>query len=117
MLWIQGPQVADRGSRPTPTHGANRHCHIVTLLLCRQHLGSACKSVAENNVNLAAFFAWSFLDSFEWADGYRARYGIVHVDRASKTLQRSPKQSALWLSQHFFRCGRTQAWFSQLGVF
>lgn len=60
----------------------------------------------EDNVNLAALFAWSFLDSFEWADGYRARYGIVHVDRASQTLQRSPKQSALWLSQHFFRFGR-----------
>lgn len=79
---------------------------MVTLLLCRQHLGSACKAVMEDNVNLAALFAWSFLDSFEWADGYRARYGIVHVDRASQTLQRSPKQSALWLSQHFFRFGR-----------
>lgn len=76
-------------------------------LPCRQHLGSACKAVAEDNVNLAAYFAWSFLDSFEWADGYRARYGIVHVDRANEALQRTPKQSATWLSEHFFRCDTT----------
>jgi beta-glucosidase/6-phospho-beta-glucosidase/beta-galactosidase len=71
--------------------------------LCRQHLDSACRSVLKDNVNLAAYFAWSFLDSFEWTEGYTARYGIVHVDRASQALERNPKLSALWLSQHFFR--------------
>lgn len=78
--------------------------NVAALLLCRQHLDSACKAVLKDNVNLAAFFAWSFLDNFEWTDGYRARYGIVHVDRASKGLDRYPKLSAQWLSTHFFRC-------------
>jgi beta-glucosidase len=55
---------------------------------------------------LAAFFAWSFLDGFEWSDGFRPRFGIVHVDRNSNSLARSPKLSAAWLSQHFFRCAR-----------
>lgn len=58
----------------------------------------------QDNVNLAAFFAWSLLDNFEWTQGYGARYGIVHVDRASEGLERTPKLSAQWLSQHFFRC-------------
>lgn len=72
-------------------------------LHCSQHLDSVCKAVLRDNVNLAAYFAWSFLDTFEWTEGYRARYGIVHVDRNTETLERHPKLSALWLAEHFFR--------------
>lgn len=61
--------------------------------------------MTQDAANVAAYFAWSLLDTFEWSDGYRPRYGIVHVDRSSKALQRYPKLSAYWLSHHFFRCG------------
>jgi len=40
------------------------------------------------------YFLWSFLDNFEWADGYRRRFGIVHND--FKTQRRTPKLSAHW---------------------
>lgn len=79
------------------------NCVHHMLMPCRQHLDSACRSVLKDNVNLAAYFAWSFLDTFEWTEGYKARYGIVHVERASEGLQRHPKLSAQWLSKHFFR--------------
>lgn len=39
--------------------------------------------------------AWSLLDNFEWAYGYRPRFGIVSVDRT--TFERTPKPSARWL--------------------
>ena len=42
------------------------------------------------------YFAWSFMDNFEWAEGYAKRFGIVHVD--FETLVRTPKESALWYS-------------------
>ena len=38
------------------------------------------------------YFAWSFLDNFEWALGYSKRFGIVRVDYASQ--RRSLKRSA-----------------------
>ncbi len=46
-------------------------------------------------VGVEAYFAWSLMDNFEWAEGYDMRYGIVHVDYA--TLQRTPKRSAHFL--------------------
>lgn len=40
------------------------------------------------------YFLWSFLDNFEWADGYTRRFGIVYND--FKTQRRTPKLSARW---------------------
>ena len=47
-----------------------------------------------DGVDLRGFFVWSFLDNFEWAEGYAHRFGIVHVD--FDTLVRTPKASARW---------------------
>ncbi|WP_219463388.1 GH1 family beta-glucosidase [Nonomuraea rhizosphaerae] len=44
--------------------------------------------------DLRGYLVWSLLDNFEWAEGYRRRFGIVHVDYG--TLERVPKDSALW---------------------
>ncbi len=40
------------------------------------------------------YFLWSFLDNFEWDDGYRRRFGIVHNN--FKTQRRTAKLSAHW---------------------
>ena len=43
------------------------------------------------------YFVWSFLDNFEWAEGYSKRFGIVYVDYP--TLERVPKDSFHWFKQ------------------
>ena len=45
------------------------------------------------------YYAYSFLDEFEWLDGYSKRYGLVHVDPV--TQERIPKASAIWLPTQF----------------
>jgi beta-glucosidase len=45
----------------------------------RRHLGAALDAIDEG-VPLRGYFVWSLLDNFEWAQGYRPRFGIVHVD-------------------------------------
>ena len=44
------------------------------------------------------------MDNFEWADGYRQRFGLIHVDY--KTLRRTPKDSARWYANVIRTNGR-----------
>lgn len=57
------------------------------------YLSAAGAAICEG-VNLRAYFAWSFLDNFEWAEGYSKRFGLVYVDY--RTQERIPKESAYW---------------------
>ena len=63
----------------------------------RQYIESHLVAVAdaiERGVDVKGYFVWSLMDNFEWAEGYRKRFGIVHVDYA--TLRRTLKSSARW---------------------
>lgn len=59
----------------------------------REHL-LATHDAIEAGVDVRGYFAWSLMDNFEWAYGYRQRFGIVHVDY--DTQVRTPKASARW---------------------
>lgn len=53
-----------------------------------------CRKALAHGVDLRGYFAWSLLDNFEWSWGYNRRFGLCRVDY--KTLDRTPKLSALW---------------------
>ena len=57
---------------------------------------NAAARAVKAGVNLAGYYVWSLLDNFEWALGYRPRFGLVSVDRA--TFARMPKPSAAWFA-------------------
>ncbi|GAB3810563.1 GH1 family beta-glucosidase [Tessaracoccus terricola] len=59
----------------------------------RRHFTAAHRAI-EAGVDLRGYFVWSLLDNFEWGFGYAKRFGIVRVD--FDTLERTPKNSALW---------------------
>ena len=55
------------------------------------HLDAALRAI-EEGVDVAGYFHWSLLDNFEWAWGYRRRFGLFYVDYPSQ--RRLPKRSA-----------------------
>ena len=48
----------------------NYHKDYLHTLLKAKHEG----------MNVKGYFAWTLMDNFEWAEGYRARFGLIHVD-------------------------------------
>jgi beta-glucosidase len=61
----------------------------------RQALEGVLDAIADG-VDVRGYTYWSLLDNFEWALGYKPRFGIVGVDR--ETFVRTPKPSAAWLA-------------------
>jgi beta-glucosidase len=51
----------------------------------------------QKGVNVKGYFAWSFTDNFEWAEGYSKRFGLVYVDYP--TQRRIVKASGFWFQQ------------------
>jgi beta-glucosidase len=48
----------------------------------------------QQGVPVNGYFVWTFLDNFEWAEGFRPKFGLVHVD--NETLERTIKASGHW---------------------
>lgn len=47
-----------------------------------------------DGADVRGYFHWSVMDNFEWAAGYRERFGLIHVDY--QTQERTPKDSFYW---------------------
>ena len=62
-----------------------------------EYLGGMKKAIDEDGVRVSAYYAWSFMDNFEWSFGYSKRFGLVEVDY--DTLERKPRPIAAWFTE------------------
>lgn len=62
----------------------------------QDHLAQVLRARREG-VPVEGYFYWSLLDNFEWAEGYRPRFGLVYVDYP--TQQRILKDSGKWFRE------------------
>src|ERR1041385_2734416 len=57
----------------------------------RDHLKNIHRAI-EEGVDVTGYLYWSLLDNFEWAEGYKPRFGLIEMDYA--TGRRTVRQSA-----------------------
>ena len=55
------------------------------------------RKASDEGVDIRGYFQWSLLDNFEWASGFRERFGLVYTDYP--TQKRILKDSALWYKE------------------
>lgn len=87
---VQSIAISENGAAydyPVENGEVNDHKRAEYILA---HI-KACGEAIAQGVPLDAYYIWSLLDNFEWAEGYQKRFGIVHVD--FETLERIPKLS------------------------
>jgi beta-glucosidase len=51
----------------------------------------------QHGAPVKGYFLWSFMDNFEWLDGYSRRFGLCYTDY--QTQKRTPKLSARWYAK------------------
>lgn len=68
----------------------------------RDHIAAVQRARA-TGADVQGYVAWTLLDNFEWAEGYRKRFGLVEVE--PETLRRLPKASYDWYAQHIHAGG------------
>jgi beta-glucosidase len=59
----------------------------------RAHIQAVADAIADG-ANVRSYHAWSLYDNFEWASGFRPRFGLVRVDY--RTQERTIKASGQW---------------------
>ncbi len=64
----------------------------------REHLAAVQRAI-EAGSKVSAYYAWSFLDAFEWNRGYTQKWGLIQVDFDDKARRRVIKNSARWYAQ------------------
>jgi beta-glucosidase len=81
------PDAVDPGGRiRDPKRRAFLHDHL-----------EACLRARDAGAPVAGYFAWSLMDNFEWAHGYRMRFGLLRVD--PDTQDRNMKDSGRWFAR------------------
>eukprot|EP00076_Gallus_gallus_P002678 NP_001104816.1 lactase-phlorizin hydrolase precursor [Gallus gallus] len=69
------------------------------ILYYKTYIDEALKAYKLDGVNLRGYNAWSFMDFFEWLNGYEPRFGLHEVDFNDPNRPRTPRRSAVYYAE------------------
>lgn len=90
MVTENGMCDTDKVSEGGAVHDVKRIAYMKDYL-------SNLKRAVDEGYSVLGYQYWSFLDNFEWAEGYDPRFGLVYVD--FRTQQRILKDSAKYYTE------------------
>ena len=79
--------ILENGMADSNIDDVRRQKFIVT------HLREIWNAINYGNADIRGYMHWSFIDNFEWAEGFTARFGLVKVDYENN-FERIPRKSA-----------------------
>ena len=68
------------------------------------HLAQLHRAIADG-IPVQGYFHWSYIDNFEWNEGFAMKFGLVGVDADDPGLKRVPRPSAALYSRIIHRNG------------
>jgi beta-glucosidase len=89
--------ITEHGAGYDEAAAANGEVNDLHRRECVRNYLRELRAAIRDGADVKGYFLWSFMDNFEWEDGYDRRFGIVHND--FKTQRRTPKLSGRWYSE------------------
>lgn len=101
------PMIVTENGAAFPDHweGGNVVDDPRRLQYLQDHIKQVLKA-KEEGLRVEGYFVWTLIDNFEWAEGFRPRFGLVYLDLDSQ--QRVIKNSGWWYRN--FLVGENQAY-------
>ena len=91
-------EITENGAAYNQAPDSHGHIHDRKRIeWLRKHLRELARAIRDG-VPVRAYHCWSLLDNFEWAEGYRQRFGLVFVDFKNRQ-QRTVKDSGEWYAK------------------
>ncbi|XP_063990557.1 myrosinase 1-like [Diachasmimorpha longicaudata] len=90
------PPVYIMENGATSAKGVNDYNRIEYL---HDYMKEMLLAINRDGCNVKGYTIWSFLDSFEWSEGYTDLFGLVEVDFTDPNRKRTPRLSTKWLKK------------------
>ena len=87
--------ITENGAAYFDTLGEDGHCHDLYRISFLDGYIRAVHRAMKDGVNVIGYFVWSLMDNFEWSEGYKPRFGLIHIDYENGCT-RTPKDSYNW---------------------
>jgi len=92
-LWnVKSIYITENGTSGSDQPAADGTIYDVDRIMYLRNYLTQLQRATSEGVPVLGYFLWSLMDNFEWSDGFEQRFGLYHVDFATK--RRTPKLSA-----------------------